>query len=408
MGHGVVTDYAGNGSSRTDGRTECPIDLRSLDATALEAARALTLPPACYVSDAFFAFEQEAVFGQGWVAVGRSDTLVERGDYITAQIGREPVVVVRQESGELTALSNVCRHRAAVMLDGAGNCGGTILCPYHAWNYGLDGRLRGTPAMSRTYDFDRSDFALPRFGCAEWEGFVFVAFEEQTQTPSELWPAADELVRNYRMAQLRGPEPTLFEWGVNWKIALENAVECYHCTTVHGDYHGTAPTRNTVKSPLTFEDGAFATRVRNTDIDTDFTATGKILFEPLPHLTEDERWHSTWVILPPNLFLSLQHDNVHYFLAVPQTATHTRLSVGYLYPEATLQRPDFEDRFREGQAAWEPIMEQDIEITARVQQGLASAHAPRGRYSWQETAVADFNRWLVDRYQTAAMVGRPA
>ncbi len=391
-------------SSSVDGRTAPPIDLRSLDATGVEATHALTLPPECYSSEEFFKFEQHAIFEQGWVAVGRSDTLLKRGDYITAQIGREPVVVVRQESGELAALSNVCRHRAAVMLGGSGNCGGTILCPYHAWNYELDGHLRGAPAMSRTYDFDPSEIALPHFACAEWEGFVFVAFEEQERTPAEMWPSAHDLLRNYRMDEMRGPNPSVVEWGVNWKVSVENAVECYHCTTVHGDHHATAPTRNTVDSPLAFEDGAFATRVRNTDIDTDFTTTGKILFDPLPHLTEDQRQHSMWVILPPNLLLSLQHDNVHYFLAEPQSSIHTRLSIGYLYPESTLQRPDFEELFREGQEAWAPILEQDIEITARVQRGLASKYAPRGRYSWQEAAVANFNRWLVNRYQADTMV----
>ncbi|MEA2379203.1 MAG: hypothetical protein QOD13_3110 [Thermoleophilaceae bacterium] len=386
----------------------CPIDPRSLDASALEPEHALTLPPECYSSADFFAFEQQAIFQRGWFAVGRSSQLRQAGDYITFDLAREPLVVVRQESGELLALSNVCRHRAAVMLTGEGNCGGTIVCPYHAWNYGLDGQLRGAPAMARTYGFQKEDHVLPRFACSEWEGFVFVSLDDQPLTPAEQWPRLAELLTNYRMTDLQGPAPTEFEWAVNWKVALENAVECYHCTTVHGEWHATAPTRNTVDSPLAYEDGAFATRVRNTDVDTDFTPTGKILLPPMPHLTMEERSHSTWVIIPPNLFLSLQHDNVHYFLAKPESEGFTRLDVGYLYPEETFQRDDFDERFAEGQVAWEPIMLQDIEITKRVQQGLASSGAPRGRYSWQETAVADFNRWLVERYQAAATAGEAA
>ncbi len=393
---------------RLRSRMHCPIDPSTLDASALDPADALTLPAECYASDDFFAFEQEAVFEQGWFAVGRSSQLREPGDYITFDLAREPIVVVRTSSGELSALSNVCRHRAAVMLSGQGNCGATVICPYHAWNYDFDGRLRGAPAMSRTHGFEKEDFALHQFHCAEWEGFVFVALEEQPRTPAEMWPRLTELLANYNLSALGGPESTVFEWGVNWKVALENAVECYHCTTVHGAYHATAPTRNTIDSPLGYEDGAFATRVRNTGIDTDFTSTGKIFFPPLPELTVEERSHSTWVIVPPNLFLSLQHDNVHYFLAQPEGVAFTRLYVGYLYPSATLEQPDFKSRFDVAQADWEPIMEQDIEVTSRVQRGLASARAPRGRYSWQETAVAHFNRWLVERYQTADAAARPA
>jgi phenylpropionate dioxygenase-like ring-hydroxylating dioxygenase large terminal subunit len=179
---------------------------------------------------------------------------------------------------------------------------------------------------------------------------------------------------------------------------LENAGECYHCTLVHGELHKTAPTRNTVRPPLGYSSSAFVTRVRNTDIDTDFNPTGKVLLPPIPTLDLEDRRHSTWAILPPNLFLSLQHDNVHYFLVVPKGPNSTKMEVGYLYPESTLERPDFADQYSASLNAWTPIMDQDADVNRRVARGLSSRFVTRGRFSWQEEALAAFGRWLAGRY----------
>lgn len=362
--------------------------------------RAVTLPPYCYSSEDFYRFEQEAVFTGGWFCLGRESAIPEAGDYFTAEVAGEPLIVVRDGDDAINVLSAVCRHRSAVMLEGRGNCGPSLRCPYHSWNYAFDGRLRGAPQMSQTVDFDKDGIRLPRLAVDTWGGFVFASFEQPAVGLSEMWSEFGDFVTNYGLADLHGPAPEVWDLDWNWKTMLENATECYHCTAVHGELHGTAPTRNTIPSPLGYEAQAFVLRVRNTGIDTDFNPSGKALLPAIESLSIEERTHSTWAILPPNLFLSLQHDNAHYFLLHPRGPKSTWMEVGYLYPESTLALPEFEAKYGEAMEGWVPIMEQDAEINRLVARGLRSRFAGRGRYSWQEEPIAYFGRWLSERYET--------
>jgi phenylpropionate dioxygenase-like ring-hydroxylating dioxygenase large terminal subunit len=104
------------------------------------------LPPRAFTSPAIFEAEQRAIFARSWVHVGDLRDVPGPGDYLTATIGRSPVVVLRDRAtGELRGFLNACRHRGAMLLDGKGTCDKQIKCPYHAWSYGLDGALLGVP-----------------------------------------------------------------------------------------------------------------------------------------------------------------------------------------------------------------------------------------------------------------------
>ena len=135
-----------------------------------------TLPRASYLDTGEFQREYAAIFQSGWVCVGRSDTLTEPGDYLAIRFQDQSLLVVRAENGELGAFYNVCRHRGTelVPLKDAGPVSGqfsrSIVCPYHAWSYHLDGRLRGTPHLN----IDTAGVSLHTMPLAEWGGFVFV------------------------------------------------------------------------------------------------------------------------------------------------------------------------------------------------------------------------------------------
>lgn len=384
-----------------------PEALADLLSSTVKVEDACTLPGWCYTSDDFFEFEQEAIFARRWFAVTHERMVPEAGDYITVDIAGEPLIVVRDDNGTVNVLSAVCRHRSCVLLTDSGNCGDTIMCPYHNWVYDLTGQLRGAPYMTRTRSFDKASVQLASLAVTTWQGFVFASF---SPIPAEFGASETELadfLKNYQLehAALARPRTMTIEW--NWKVMLENAVECYHCTALHGRLHEAAPTRNSTASPLSDLAGGFASRIRNPRIDADFTPTGTVVFPPLPGLTEEQRTHSTWLIVPPNLFLSLQHDNVHYFLVRPDAVDSTVMEVGYLYPPSTTELADFDERFELAMSSWLPIIDQDNEINSRVQRGLGSRFAPRGRYSWLEGALVGFNRWLVQCYQSAASESSP-
>ena len=125
-------------------------ELQANVATPFEQARAM--PKSVYTSDAFLAHEIEDIFKRDWFCVGRADMLKNPGDYTTLELAGQPIMVIRDQKGTLRAQSNVCRHRMSTLLEGSGNAK-SIVCPYHAWTYNMDGTLRGAPAMTLNEDF---------------------------------------------------------------------------------------------------------------------------------------------------------------------------------------------------------------------------------------------------------------
>jgi len=131
-----------------------------------------TLPRESYFSPEWFEREQELIFSRQWLYAGHESEIREAGDFVTREVGDESVIVMRDESGEIHALFNVCRHRGARICPESSGSAKRLVCPYHRWTYGLDGRLLGAPAMPDT--FERTKYPLHRAHACSWNGLVFV------------------------------------------------------------------------------------------------------------------------------------------------------------------------------------------------------------------------------------------
>ncbi len=156
-----------------------------LKASALlpfEQARAM--PKSVYTSDEFLAQEIEHVFAKDWFCAGRASSLKHPGDYITLELAGQPIMVVRDAVGQLRAQSNVCLHRMSTLLEGSGNTR-SIVCPYHAWTYNLDGSLRGAPAMTLNEGFKKDGYCLPQVRCEEWLGWIMVSLNPDAKPASK-------------------------------------------------------------------------------------------------------------------------------------------------------------------------------------------------------------------------------
>ena len=121
----------------------------------------ITLPAQAYTSPEFFDWEVENIFRKEWYCVGRADSLSAPGDYVACELAGQAIIVLRDKESNLRAMSNVCLHRMSTLLHGRGNAK-TIVCPYHAWTYNLDGKLRGAPAMTQNEGFCKDHYALPQ------------------------------------------------------------------------------------------------------------------------------------------------------------------------------------------------------------------------------------------------------
>ena len=197
-------------------------------------AEGWTLPASWYTDEAILALERERIFARSWQYVGRADQVANPGDFFASRAGHIPVAVVRDEEGELGGFVNVCRHRGHEVVSGEGNRR-TLQCPYHAWTYGLDGCLRTVPRREREPDLSVEELSLHRVQVDSWGPFVFV------NPDLEAAPLADTLgdvpaavaETGFDLDALEFEGRTEWVLQSNWKVGIENYLECYHCPTAH-------------------------------------------------------------------------------------------------------------------------------------------------------------------------------
>jgi phenylpropionate dioxygenase-like ring-hydroxylating dioxygenase large terminal subunit len=199
------------------------------------------LPRAVYCDPEIYEAEIRSLFMRSWLYVGHHSQVPRAGDYFLFEIAGESVIVVRGQDGAINALLNVCRHRGSRICDEPAGHEARLVCRYHGWTYALDGTLRAAAHMPD--DFDRSRLGLRRLQVRVLEGLIFVNFADDA-APFEL--IAEELaapLAPYALDKARVAHRQNYPIAANWKLAIENYCECYHCAPAHPEYsvaHGRA------------------------------------------------------------------------------------------------------------------------------------------------------------------------
>ena len=185
-----------------------------------------TLPAPYYTDPAHFTREQARFFGDMWVCVARVEDLATPGDYVLRDIAGESVIVTRDAQGAFRGFYNVCRHRGTRFAD-------RIQCPYHAWTYGLDGRLVSAPHMDGTPGFCKDDITLNAVHVDVWDGHVFASL---SAAPAPLKDQIGDLAEKFKpwgMYELRRAYRVTYDIKANWKLVISNYSECLHCPIIH-------------------------------------------------------------------------------------------------------------------------------------------------------------------------------
>src|SRR4029450_13364063 len=199
---------------------------------AAEIERGASLPASWYTDADVATRERDRIFRRTWQYAGRSEQVTRVGDYFTAAMGDVPIVVVRNEDG-LSGFVNVCRHRRHEVASGSGNRK-VLQCPYHAWTYGLDGGLRAAPRSDHEPGFDRASLPLLPVSVDTWGPFVFANLECGTLLSRVLGGLPAIIGRSgLRLDDLRFSGREEWTAGANWKVMIENFLECYHCPVQH-------------------------------------------------------------------------------------------------------------------------------------------------------------------------------
>lgn len=333
------------------------------------------LPAAAYRPDSH-AVDLERIWRASWVFVGTSDEVATPGDFVATEVGGQPLIVLRDQQGELAALSNMCAHRGTPLVEGHGNAS-TFSCPYHAWTYADDGRLLGVPYASR--DVDRSTHCLPRYRAEEWHGLVFATMDDGAAPLRERFAHIDRLVRDAGLDSLhhwtshRGDEI----WEANWKLVVSNAMESYHVFRVHPD----------TLEPDTPTAGAHYV-VGNADA----TATGGSASSGEP----DDDY--LLVSLPPNFVGVLTGDGLYWQAVQPLAHDRTRVVTGGASPHRPPEQLSGLSRwvtqavtgFGDRPADFLP---EDRAICERVQRAAGGDYEP-GVLVPMEQVLVDFHHFL--------------
>ena len=207
--------------------------LDSYDAAA-PLAQAYTIPAAWYTDPRVAHLELQSVFARNWQAVGRLAQLEKPGDYITASVANEPIVVVRGRDGKLRAFYNVCRHHAMTVMNEPCGHAEHMRCPYHGWTYNLEGELRGMTEFEGVKNFERADHGLVPVCVEPWENFVFVNLDPNAASLHDFLGSLVKLVKPLGFGQLKFVERRSYIQNCNWKVYVDNFLDGgYHVPHMH-------------------------------------------------------------------------------------------------------------------------------------------------------------------------------
>lgn len=383
-----------------------PIPIADFDISYSEGdGPVYSLPPEVFVSKDFYEFELNAVWAHEWFCVGHASDIPKSGDYYTIEVGVDPLIVIRDRTGSINVLSNVCQHRGMVLLEGRGNTR-RISCPLHAWVYNINGELTSAPGLTdedeKVESFNIKDVCLPKIRTEVWQGFVFITFDESLPPLSDRLGNLGDQLGNYRIDELRASVPLkmeAFDW--NWKIFND---ECYHCSYLHGGSWGEMYplSLSSVDEMVKFNDvenGLVSYNLISQHIDAAPTNTGSILQPPIDTLTDEERKQLTYVTVAPNLLIVAMPDKVKYFMWLPKGATESWYGVSWMYPESTLALESYEKNFQQEHDDLWQVMEEDLSAWKGVQKGMQSRYATRGYLTSHELVIQRLQNWLIDKYR---------
>lgn len=365
-----------------------------------------TLPSSWYLSQDVFQLEREHIFMREWLCVGREEQVPEPGSHRVLELYGESVLLLRNRQGQLRAFYNVCRHRGArlcpaensepdrhgVRLGGGVMGSRSIMCPYHAWTYDLDGDLQRAPHLNAGTDINLADYSLYPVAVTSWGGFVFVHMTpgEDSDFLAQIETTAKQFQR-YPLADLRIGHSISYEVEANWKVICENYNECYHCGPVHPELCDIVPVfKQGGGADLDWERG-----IPHREGAVTFTASGHTERRMFPGLSADEQVRHKGDLIYPNLFVSASSDHVAVFLLHARGANQTTIDCHFLFEPYEMDKPDFDPS--DAVDFWHKVNCQDWAVCERVQQGIDSRVHQAGIFSPMEDWNLDIRRYVTDR-----------
>jgi choline monooxygenase len=358
------------------------LDADDIAQTRAALDRGETLSARWYTDAAIFALERERIFRHAWQYVGLAEQVAQPGDFFTCSVGEVPVVIVRDMQGELRAFANVCRHRGSQLV--LAECGhrATLQCHYHAWSYNLDGSLRAAPSAKDEPGFDFAAYSLHALPLVVWGPFIFVNPDQRACAFAEYAGELPELVAATGLALqgIRRRVRRTYDIRANWKVVVDNYLECYHCAVAHPAFCDLIDVNDYVVTEYEYfstQHGALKKPGRRGKAHPYDTTSGEV---------RDGFYAYLW----PNFTINIYPGpgNVSLNLFVPLAVDRTLAIYDYCFADAVTEAEEHDFvRFID------QVQEEDIVLCESVQRGLGSGFFDRGPLVLsREKALRHFQR----------------
>jgi glycine betaine catabolism A len=383
-----------------------------------------------YLSDEVFQSDMQSIFGEHWIFVAVEPQIPEPGDYITVDLGRNSVLIVRDDDGAVQAFHNVCRHRGSRLCASHRGSAGNLVCPYHQWTYNTQGTLIHVEHMGT--DFNKGQHGLQKVHVRSLEGLIFVCLSETP--PNDFDEMAARLTPYMAPHHLRdckvAAQVDIIEKG-NWKLVIENNRECYHCVGNHPELtrslyeygFGYQPSPANAEGMARFRDIVATSHARweamglpSSEIDElDTRLTGfRTIRLPLDRAGQSQTMNSEvackkllgglrepalgglsfWT--QPNSWHHFMSDHVVSFSVLPIDAGHTLVRTTWCVHKDAVEGVDYD--VANLTSVWNATNDQDRFLVEETQVGVASGGYTPGPYSpYTEELVEKFCNWYVNR-----------
>jgi Rieske 2Fe-2S family protein len=366
-------------------------------ATEISSATAKSLPRKYFVSPEISVEEHERIFARDWLLVGHQTQIAKPGDYFVQTVAGESLIIIRDKKEAVRGFFNVCRHRGSRLIENnVGECA-TIQCPYHAWTYGLNGRLIGAPHMDEVPGFDKADYPLHPVNLELWEGFIFVNLVPKRNgwlSLAEWFAPLSGKFSHWNMSILRPAKRIEYDVRANWKLMFENYSECYHCPGVHPQLQKVSP-YDSAENDL--RQGPFLGGFMKINPGKSLTMSGNACAAFVGEIENLQQifYYSIF----PNMLLSLHPEYVMVHQLWPQSPDRTLIVCDWLFHPDAFNRKDFNPK--DAIEFWDMTNKQDWHVCELSQQGISSRAYVPGPFSSRESIPAAWDKFYLQRFKAS-------
>ena len=403
------------------------IDVERVQAALAERRSGYSLPQAMYLDPTLYEADLEAVFAAEWLFACNGCEIPRPGDYITFEVGRDPVVVLRDRDGQIRAFHNSCRHRGSRICQAETGHATRLICPYHQWVYELDGSLRNARQMPK--EFDKSTQGLAPIATEVICGLVYICLAETPPNISRFRAEVTPFIAPHRPDRVKVAHQTTLVEDANWKLVIENNRECYHCAGNHpellatliefalpDDQAGTAVFKDLMTRKAAAWDAAGlphapahgglefrCIRLPFHEGAVSFTTDGRQACQKLLGDFTDPDLGSVRMFRVPNNWHHFLSDHIIHFRILPLDVNRTVLKTTWLVHEDAVEGVDYDVKTLT--EVWEVTNRQDADLGALNHKGIASRSYRPGRYAPSEFMLTNFTDWYAGKL--AQHFGKP-